>query len=96
MSDDDLIRRGDAVAMLLAMRGPVDVPRTEKATWLDEGIDRCVQELRDFPADDRVVKLVDAAKAALKWLDDDLGVSSEAQPERQNLRSALSALEAGE
>jgi hypothetical protein len=51
--------------------------------------------LAALPADDRVAKLVEAAKAALKWLDDDLGVSSEAQPERQNLRSALSALEAG-
>jgi hypothetical protein len=42
-----------------------------------------------------VQAIVAAARAALQWLDDDLGVSSEAQPERQNLRSALSALEAG-
>jgi len=32
------------------MRGPVDVPRTEKAVWLDEGIDRCIEELRALPA----------------------------------------------
>lgn len=49
-TDNDLIRRGDAVKMLLAMRGPVDVPRTEKAVWLDEAIDRCIQELRDMDA----------------------------------------------
>jgi hypothetical protein len=50
MTYDDLIRRGEAVEMLLAMRGPVDVPRTEKAVWLDEGIDRCIEELRALPA----------------------------------------------
>jgi hypothetical protein len=50
MSDEDLIRRNHAIAMLLAMRGPVDVPRTEKAIMLDEGIDRCIEELRHFPA----------------------------------------------
>jgi hypothetical protein len=48
--DDEMIRRGEAVEMLLAMRGPVDVPRTEKAVWLDEGIDRCIEELRALPA----------------------------------------------
>jgi hypothetical protein len=48
--DNDLIRRGEAVEMLLAMSGPVDVPRTEKAVWLDEGIDRCIEELRALPA----------------------------------------------
>jgi hypothetical protein len=53
--DNDLIRRGEAVEMLLAMRGPVDVPRTEKAVWLDEGIDRCIEELRALPAVQPVV-----------------------------------------
>jgi hypothetical protein len=48
-NDNDLIRRGDALALLLGMRGPVDVPRTEKAVWVDEGIDRCIQELHDIP-----------------------------------------------
>jgi hypothetical protein len=86
MSDHDLIKRGDVVSMLLAMRGPVDVPRTEKAIWLDEGIDRCVQELRDFPADPRVEKLVEA----LRWQAD----QPEAHPfMAQNARAALAAWE---
>jgi hypothetical protein len=42
-----------------------------------------------------VQALVAAARAALQWLDDDLGASSEAQPERQNLRAALAAWESG-
>jgi hypothetical protein len=80
MSDDDLIRRGDVLALFENYTGA--------QFW--------VQQITALPADDRVAKLVVAAKAALQWLDDDLGASSEAQPERQNLRSALSALEAGE
>jgi len=79
MSDDDLIRRGDARNAIIQSTGAMDA----------------VSNINALPADDRVAKLVVAAKAALWWLDDDLGVSSEAQPERQNLRSALSALEAG-
>jgi hypothetical protein len=70
-------------------------PHDHELETVDESADM-LEALAALPADDRVAKLVVAAKAALKWLDDDLGVSSEAQPERQNLRSALSALEAGE
>jgi hypothetical protein len=77
--DNDLIRRGEAVEMLLAMRGPVDVPRTEKAVWLDEGIDRCIEELRALPAaldvqpaPDAAVKPTDAqvASACLSYRHD--------------------------
>lgn len=35
----------EIVSMLTAMRGPVDVPRTERAVWVDEGIDRCIGEI---------------------------------------------------
>jgi hypothetical protein len=45
-----LIDRDTAIELLLAMRGPVDVPRTQKAIFVDEGIDRCIEELRDIPA----------------------------------------------
>jgi hypothetical protein len=48
--------------MLLAMRGPVDVPRTEKAVWVDEGIDRCIAELRDMPAVEALAALKPDAK----------------------------------
>jgi len=94
MSDNEVIRRGGALA---------ELDRHAKGTTTISGqIFRTIQlgeaaaAIAALPADDRVAKLVEAARAALQWLDDDLGASSEAQPERQNLRSALSALEAGE
>jgi len=82
------------VAEIVARMRDYD-PHEHELETVDESADM-LEALAALPADDRVAKLVVAAKAALWWLDDDLGVSSEAQPERQNLRSALSALEAGE
>ena len=97
MSDDDLIRRGDAVAMLLGMRGPVDVPRTEKAVWVDEGIDRCIEELRALPAVTVGVPEATVYRAVLDWIRDDAGaaVKMSMTPDRANALTAriLAALD---